>query len=273
MKPRKTRSCTPQEIGAKAVEQFEAAEKHAAEAYETSEKGVLSGQVFVATRGGENVKLGAVRVELFANDAIDILLAGVKAFADAKSKQMEVDIAAAKEKERKAEAAAKQPTAAEEQAMAAAIQAEAVAQQWTAAEQQGRAAEASVVMSAKAREAANAARAELDSLLEQKAYYYSNQFLFTQLRSPIQTAETDGDRRFTIQIPRRGAYVLAVQAERPVQDEMETYHWMQPVSLNGQQQLVQNLSNRSIREAGAFSSLELVREKARSHQSASTYSR
>ena len=41
-------------------------------------------QVFVSTKGGENVKLGAFEVALFARDAIDVLLAGLKTNADIK---------------------------------------------------------------------------------------------------------------------------------------------------------------------------------------------
>src|SRR5205807_9130780 len=60
----------------KTEEQFELAEMQAAKLYQTSEKGSLSGQIFIATRGRDNVKLGAERVGLFSCDAVDGLFAG-----------------------------------------------------------------------------------------------------------------------------------------------------------------------------------------------------
>src|SRR5260370_16175076 len=76
-------------------EQFETAENRAAQTYQTSPKGSLSGQVFVASKGGENFKLGAVQISLFARDAIDHLLAGLRVLRDAKIGQLRFDIATA----------------------------------------------------------------------------------------------------------------------------------------------------------------------------------
>ena len=142
-------------------EQFEAVEKRAAQEYESSARGMLSGQVFVSTQGGENFKLGAVQVSLFARDAIDALLAGLKAYVD-------------------------------------------------------------------------------------------------DLGSPIQTAETDADGKFVIEIPKAGAFVIAAQARRSIREKTERYYWLQPVSLEGQQQRVQNLSNNNLTSTTGTSSLILT---------------
>ena len=88
-------------------EEFEAAEKRAAETYQSATKGVLSGQVFVSTRGGESVKLGAVQISLFSRDAINILLAGLKAYADSKIELSRESSAPAKAAMEQAEAAEK----------------------------------------------------------------------------------------------------------------------------------------------------------------------
>jgi hypothetical protein len=58
--------------------------QRASKAYQNAAKGTLSGQVFVSTAGGENFKLGAVQIGLFARDAIDALLSAVKKHADLK---------------------------------------------------------------------------------------------------------------------------------------------------------------------------------------------
>jgi len=92
--------------------------------------------------------------------------------------------------------------------------------------------------------AADAARKRHLDLLGERDAYRSGAFYFSHLRSPIQTTETDGDGNFTMEIPQTGTFVIAAHGERSVVgDKPEQYYWLQPVSLNGRQQLVQNLSN------------------------------
>jgi hypothetical protein len=79
----------------RAVEQFQAAEQRASKAYESAAKGTVSGQVFVSSEGGENFKLGAVQVGLFARDAIDTLVAATKKNADYKIEEVRKAVAAA----------------------------------------------------------------------------------------------------------------------------------------------------------------------------------
>jgi len=110
-------------------DQFEAAEKRASESYKITPKGTLSGQVFVATKGGENFKLGAVKVSLFARDAIDVIVTGLKVFADAKIVQLQVQLDAAVAAEERAKAAVEQADAVEERAKPAVEEARAAVEQ------------------------------------------------------------------------------------------------------------------------------------------------
>ncbi len=67
-----------QAILRKTVEEFQAAEHRVAQSYEDGAKGTLSGQVFIATNGGENVKLGARKVLLNGySQIITVLCLGV----------------------------------------------------------------------------------------------------------------------------------------------------------------------------------------------------
>jgi hypothetical protein len=294
-----------------AEEEFKTAEQRATETYKVSTRGTLSGQIFVATKGGENFKLGAVRVSLFSRDAMDILLAGLKAFADAKMGLLPFDAAKAAEQEaeraeQEAERAEQQAERAEqeteprvEQAKATAESAQAKAQsdleyyrRWGLSSNSARhAAEASrsaadgwkqaindakgAVIAAKrgvdeakeavnaAKEAVNAARRRYNDLLYQKDFYYSADFYFSYLQSlePIQTAETDGDGKFAMEIPRTGVFVIAAQGERNVAGQAtERYHWLQPVSLEGEQQHTQNLSNSNLTRTTGTSSLVLTED-------------
>jgi hypothetical protein len=43
----------------------------------------------------------------------------------------------------------------------------------------------------------------------ERAYYYSDQFLFSQLPPAIETAETDAEGKFTMKAPQKGEYVIA----------------------------------------------------------------
>jgi hypothetical protein len=163
------------------LEQYQVAEQRSAQAYQSAIKGTPSGQVFVSTKGGENFKLGAVEVALFARDAIDILLAGLKTNTDIKIQALHRSVGASD--------------------------------------------------------------------------YISGSFYFGLLGSPIQRVETDADGKFVIQVPQSGRFVIAAQAERSVGDNTERYYWLQPVSLDGQQQLTQNLSNNNLTSTTGTSSL------------------
>jgi hypothetical protein len=171
------------------LDQFQVAEQCAVEAYQNAAKGTLSGQVFVSSEKAENFKLGAVQVSLFARDAIDVFLAGLKIYADIKTQQL--------------------------------------------------------------------SPSDRDS-------YYSGSFYFSYLRSPISTVETDAEGKFIMNVPKEGSFVIAAKAQRYVgkryvgeigKDVTEHYYWIQPVSLEGQQQRVQNLSNNNLTSTAETSSL------------------
>ncbi len=242
-KERADKERNAREILRKTEEKFEAAEMRAAQAYKSSEKGTLSGQVFVATKGRENVKLGAVQVSLFARDALNDLRAGLSAFVAAKRERLQLDIAAVEEEEKQAEAAEEQAKTAEEQAKAELQQAIIVKQAVGAAQAALNEAREAV---RRAADATAAAKRKIDPLSDEDAWYHSVKFYFLHLRSPIRTVDTDGDGKFTIEVPRTGFFVIAAQADRMVWGSWENYHWLQPVSLDGQQQRVQNLSNSNV---------------------------
>jgi hypothetical protein len=90
--------------------------------------------------------------------------------------------------------------------------------------------------------------------------YRSGSFYFDFLQSPIQTAETDADGRFVMQVPKTGAYVIAARGARRVGGDIEHYYWLQPVSLGGQQQLSQNLSNNNLTSTTGTSSLIVTQD-------------
>jgi hypothetical protein len=181
--------------------------------------------VFIRSSGGENFKLGAVQVGLFSRDAIDVLLSALKRYADFKIQELSLLVDAAKVAMEQAEQRAKR---------------------------------------------IYGAGSESDKyykLLVDRASYYSGSFYFGYLQSPIQSAETDAEGKFVLNVPKQGSFVLAARAERYLGkefigetgiDRTEHYYWLQPVSLNGQQELTQ--SNNNLTSATGTSSLILTKD-------------
>ena len=212
----------------RSVEKFQAAEQRASQSYQSARKGTLSGQVFVSSRRGENFKLGAVQVALFARDAIDTLLPEIKNYAGYKIQQQR-PVAEAK-------AALDQAEAAVRLAEARHIAADIAMSKLIAADGAGGGGISEdtrrmedvlhgVSQEARAaREARDAARATLDTAEEQHPgihadelnFYYSGVFYFAFFQSPICTAETDADGKFVLEVPRTGRFVIAAQAERSI---------------------------------------------------------
>ena len=206
----------------RALDQFQSAEQGAAEPYRNAIKGTLSGQVFVSSEKAENFKLGAVKVSLFARHAIDVLLAGLKIYADVKIQELSPSVDAEK--------------AASDQTNAA----------------------------GSFSEAAHKARNEYEKIQDERNFYYSGSFYFSYLQSPIQTVETDADGKFIMNVPKQGSFVIAAKAQRYVGkryvgetgiDITEHYYWIQPVSLEGEAQRLQNLSNNNLTSTEGTSSL------------------
>jgi hypothetical protein len=106
-----------------------------------------------------------------------------------------------------------------------------------------------------AREALGKARDQYFEMSGKLDRYYSGAFYFGFLGFPIQTTETDADGKFGIQVPQSGRFVIAAQAKRSVGDATEHYYWLQPISLEGQQQLTKNLSNNNRTSTTGTSSL------------------
>jgi hypothetical protein len=255
------------EILTKTGEQFAATKIQATHTYQNSEKGTLSGQIFVATNARDNIKLGAQYIALFPYDGVNILLAGLHEFAGVKADRLQIDISAAQEEEEQAKLAERAAVSAVEQAKAAVEQADKTERTdkelyrkgigssdgltaINAAREAGLTArrdlDAAREAQERARNAANVARGRIDSLSEEQAHYYSDAFWFSLLQSPIQTAETDAEGKFELQVPRTGKWVIAAHGQRMTWNRIESYYWLQPVSLDGQHKRVQNLNNNNL---------------------------
>jgi len=221
-----------------AAQQLQTAEERAAQRYQSAPKGKLAGQIFVSTIVGQSFKLGAVPVGLFDRKAIDAFIAAEKIYADIKIQQLRPSVDAALSVEEQAEATREYWFQSKLHSDYNDPNRETVRQSYDQADQ-----------------AAGRARDEYRKMRASRDFYYSGAFYFGLLVNAIQTAETDADGKFAIQVPQTGTFVIAAQAKRSVGNEVEYYYWLQPVSLDGQQQLTQNLSNNNLTNATGTSSL------------------
>lgn len=159
-------------------------------------KNTLNGQVFVATQGGENVKLGGIRVYLFGRAQVELIIApkNQEALKQVTALTAELD----KESKQYSEADA-------------------------ASQTQDSIVENGEYIDPNARK--QALQKSMQSLEEKRDVYLSPDYYFSALPQPLAQAETDADGKFTMTVP-PGKYVLAAKGERSVLLANEHYWWL-----------------------------------------------
>src|SRR5262249_23332487 len=76
--------------------------------------------------------------------------------------------------------------------------------------------EAARQTSDQARKTADAARDQYFRASRDESLFYSGDFYFSYLRSPLRTAETDADGKFVIEVPRTGSFVSRSGPTKPI---------------------------------------------------------
>ena len=187
---------------ASAQRNLAAAHEQSLSGFKSAEKGALVGQVFVRTEDANNIKLGTVRIQLFARDSIDTLTQILDRVRDSFA-----------EDRRGVEDQLNQ--------MRQTVRGERAAMD----ERLNAIRDAFEIDRAKYSEMLGAYGGKLDSierdldaitvkLNDMSSYLLTGDFYFSVIKKPIMTAETDADGRFTIEVPRQGNFVVAAQAER-----------------------------------------------------------
>ena len=77
-------------------------------------------------------------------------------------------------------------------------------------------------------------RGAVAELEKQVRSWNSGALYFASLPSPVASAKTDADRKFSIPLDRKATVVLAANATRRVLNKTENYYWLVTVSLDGQ---------------------------------------
>jgi hypothetical protein len=90
-----------------------------------------------------------------------------------------------------------------------------------------------------------------DDYAEQSYMLNSGEPYFQDMPTPIITAQTNSDGKFTLTLPNRGSFVLAAHAHRELGDRLEDYYWLINVSPNGTSHKTIMLSNNNMTSSGA----------------------
>ena len=213
----------------------------------------LDGEVFIVTKGGENVRLGLVTVQAISEDKI-------KEFIVKKSSESKTEIEKLQNEIKKAEIEL--------------ADAEKVAK----SSEKERDRRFTILLNSLASRKANnyhkdavkihesklnilfVKRKNLDALKSKQNYYGSAAFYFNGLPDPTTSAKTDADGRFTLFISRARRVALAARASRQVSNKKEEYYWLVWVSLDEKPPGNIFLSNDNMTDVGAKDSVITTNE-------------
>jgi hypothetical protein len=175
-----------------------------ARADNSKDKVEVSGQVFIATNGGDAVKLSLVHVRLYPLDQVKALeLAGKTKGAD--------DAAAAQKVEGFKKVCADDETAVVKMARTPNFDFS-----------------SQVFRDANAKE--NSDKKQYWDMVAALYYYKTPDYYIKELPTPADDEETDADGKFTMPIPKAGQWVLEASTKRETPDHTEKYFWLFQVS-------------------------------------------
>ncbi|MBX3134567.1 MAG: hypothetical protein KF689_14385, partial [Gemmatimonadaceae bacterium] len=164
---------------------------------------VVEGSVFIVTRGGDNYKLGLVEIGAYADTTVERIFGARSAEAAAAYPALRARFDSLALVAERRQAAA---SAAFDRSMAN-ILSETLESRWRRAQDESTLAIAAMV----------AGSAAVDSLS-------AAPFYFADLPSPIATAKSDADGRFSMTVPRQRIVLVGV-ASRNVMGDIERYYW------------------------------------------------
>lgn len=210
-------------------------------------QGELNGDVFIITKGGENVKLGLVTVQAIPEDKMKEFITKKNSESKTEIEKLQLDLNKAiiesenAEKERK--------SAANEIDRRFNIK-----NPYSTRKQHEDFVEASEIYVKKLLIALNKEK-ELINLKNKQKFYKSAAFYFNGLPEAIASAKTNAEGRFTLSIQRDKRVALAAHATRQVFDNIEEYYWLIWVSLDEKPSGKIILSNDNLTGVGAKDSV------------------
>jgi hypothetical protein len=205
----------------------------AAETGKENDEVEVSGEVFIATRGGQNFKLGLVQISAFRAEAMKTHLDAKHEYAQRKA----VEIHPVLEKAEKVKARMSALRKAVSDAYLNDILNKQLEQVNSVFE--------------KASEAIDEAYWRCSA---RNKYLSSGEMYFEGLPEPLTSTKTNSDGKFVLMLPSNRAYVLAAHAQRIAGDTVEQYFWMFPISVTDQKHAV-TFANDNLTSSGSKDSL------------------
>jgi hypothetical protein len=175
-------------------------DKKAQSDFASLDKATVNGQIFIATQGGDNIKLALIHVHLFSEDQIDEAMIAIEDKANVEMDKLKPTIDAQKADFTK------------------------VVSEYDASRDSGNSNFSDMITKR------NAIRDQYEATWRSYFHYLSQAYYITGLPTPLTEAETDADGKFSIQIPKTGSWVLEAAGERSVGNKTEGYLWIIRVS-------------------------------------------
>lgn len=178
----------------------------------------VEGQVFIVTKGRENLKMALVTVEVFPESTAQRAVEGRKALF-ARSQSGLDSLAAATKVAQAFLARANRAIAKHEEAVSA-VGAEPrydYQREWV---------EETRNAAARAGEGLAPVRATLNALISRYGAFGTDSWYFEALPRSAVNTKTDADGKFTISLPAGRRVVLAAQAGREIAGDTESYYWL-----------------------------------------------
>jgi len=208
----------------------------------------LNGEVFIVTKGGENVRLGLVTVQAISEDKMKEFIAKKSSESKTEIEKLQKEIEKAEIELADAEKEAKSSEKERDRRFAILLNS-------LASKKADSYHKDSVKIHESKLNILIDKRKNLDSLKSKQNYYGSAAFYFNDLPDPITSAKTDADGRFTLFISRERRVALAAHASRQVSNKKEKYYWLVWVSLDEKPPGNIFLSNDNLTDVGAKDSV------------------
>jgi len=207
----------------------------------------LNGDVFIVTRGGENIKLGLVTVTAVPETAMLSYVQIRNALADNEHLRLRPQINQARETLATARAVENSANDAYERTI-----------------QSGSSTDEAWDKYKRAGERSRQQQAALTSLLDADAYLDSPAFFFENVPAGVCSAKTDADGKFGMALPPGARVALVARAQRQVMDKTEEYYWMVWVTPQQGQPTRVFLSNDNLLTVPSTESVLLAVDRKRS---------
>ena len=192
----------------------------ASEDYSKAGKITVTGQVFIVTKGGDNIKLGGVHVKLYTEEEVETMIKSRQEEAQKKMSYNDPRIEKAK------------------------IMSDAADKAIESLEYGSDGYSNASNRKATANNYYSAVLSDREAWLSSDAY-------FDAFPYRLADAETDADAKFSISVPTNGKFVLIARASRKVGDSDEYYYWMVRLAMNGENNKTILLNNENITASGS----------------------